>query len=80
MTATDAFAIETAQAGLQAAIAALAIAYKASADVRVESLVADMISAIEEGAADLNVIAGQIEDDRNADAPLRPWFSRYAAA
>lgn len=72
----DTAAIATAKTALAAALASLADAYKASQDARVESLVADLISTIEEGAADLRVIEGQIEDDRDPTI----WFARYAAA
>lgn len=81
MTHTDAFAITTAQAAIRTALAALAVAYKASTDCRLESLIADTLNAIEEAAADLNVIEGQIEDD-SADeraAAQYVWFPRYAA-
>ena len=80
MNTQDRFAIDTAQAALKAALKALDIAYGAVEDARIEELLTSLTSAIEEGNADLGIIAGQIEDDRHADAPLRPWFSRYAAA
>jgi hypothetical protein len=80
MNASDAFAIETAQTALKAALKALDIAYGAVEDVRIEELLTSLTSAIEEGNADLGIIAAQIEDDRDADAPLRPWFRAYAAA
>jgi hypothetical protein len=82
MSASDAFAIETAQTALKAALAALATAYKAAADVRVESLVADLTNTLDEANADLNVIAGQIEDDAADERAraARAWFSPYAAA
>jgi hypothetical protein len=79
---TDAYAITTAQAAIRTALAALAVAYKASADCRVESLVADLTNTLEEAAGDLNVIAGQIDaDEVDARArKLRAWFKPYAAA
>jgi hypothetical protein len=79
---TDAYAIQTAQAAIRTALAALAVAYKASEDCRVESLVSDLTNTLEESHADLNVIAGQIDaDEIDARArKLRAWFKPYAAA
>jgi hypothetical protein len=79
---TDAFAITTAQAAIRTALAALAVAYKASEDARVESLVSDLTNTLEESHADLNVIAGAIDaDEIDARArKLRRWFKPYAAA
>jgi hypothetical protein len=79
---TDAYAIQTAQAAIRTALAALAVAYKASADCRVEALVADLTDVLEERHADLNVIAGQIDaDEVDARArKLRRWYKPYMAA
>jgi hypothetical protein len=79
---TDAFAITTAQAAIRTALAALAVAYKAAEDARIESLVTDLTNTLEEAAGDLNVIAGQIDADEidARAANLRRWYKPYAAA
>jgi len=78
----DAYAIQTAHDALTAALAALAVAYDAVEDARIESLLSSLTSAIEEGQGDLNVLAYQIHDDEaeaRANTSTR-WFRPYAAA
>jgi hypothetical protein len=76
MNTQDAAAIDSLRAALKAAVIALEPAYKLCEDARIESLIVNLTDHLEESLGDLENIADQIHDD----APLRPWFRRYAAA
>ena len=84
MKPTDHYAIQTAKSAISAALDGLRTAYKASTDYRAEDRISGLIDALEEGHADLCVIALEIEDDANNEGDpytnLRDWYPVYRAA
>ena len=63
---------EQAKSAISATLDGLRTAYKASADYRAEDRISGLIDALEEGHADLCVIALEIEDDATNDGEPSP--------